>query len=117
MNTLVVVAGLLGVLAASECSAVQPYTPVHPDPFLEPWRWRVFPELIGLGLECMAEDSVGNMWFGVSDGAVRYDGITWTHYTSEDGLLGAPAWDHAGEVHFGCRARLCCYGESNRLRV
>jgi ligand-binding sensor domain-containing protein len=77
-------------LAASECSGAEPYVPVRPDPMLESWRWRVFPELSGLSLECMAEDSDGNLWFGVSDGAVRYDGIVWTHFTSDDGLAGAP---------------------------
>jgi len=78
------------MLSFAEAQAVQPYQPVHPDPVLEPWRWRSFPELKGLGLECMAEDKAGNMWFGVDDGAVSYDGVKWTTYTPEDGLLGAP---------------------------
>ena len=60
--------------------AVQPYTPVHPDPVLEPWRWTVYPELRGFGLWCLAEDHDGNMWFGVYDGVRRYDG------TSLDGV-------------------------------
>ncbi len=72
------------------CWAVRPYQPVHPDPVLESWRWRSFLELKGLGLKCMAEAKDGAMWFGVDDGVVRYDGITWTTYTPEDGLLGAP---------------------------
>ncbi len=70
--------------------AVQPYQPTHPDPVLEPWRWRTFPELKGLGLRCMAEDKDGSMWFGVDDGVRRYDGVTWTPYTEADGILGAP---------------------------
>ena len=69
--------------------ASQPYTPSSPDPVLESWCWRSFPELKGLGLRCMAEDKDGNMWFGVDDGVRRYDGVNWTAYTSEDGLLGA----------------------------
>ena len=28
------------------------------------------------------------MWFGVDDGVRVYDGVNWTTYTSEDGLLG-----------------------------
>ena len=47
------------VLATAECWAVQPYTPVQPDPFLEPWRWQFFDELNGQGLQCLAEDSTG----------------------------------------------------------
>ena len=70
--------------------AVQPYTPVQPDPFLEPWRWRSFPELSGKGLKCLAEDGDGNVWFGLRDGVERYDGKTWTFYTERDGLLGSP---------------------------
>lgn len=68
--------------------AVEPYQPVHPDPILEPWRWRSFPELKGLGLACMAEDHDGNMWFGVNDGVRMYDGVNWTAYTESHGLPG-----------------------------
>ena len=78
------------MLFAAECFAVRPYTPVQPDPVLEPWRWTAFPELNGLGLRCMAEDREGNMWFGVDEGAVRYDGLKWTTFTEQDGLYGAP---------------------------
>ena len=67
-----------------------PYTPTHPDPVLEPWRWRSFPELRGLGLRCLAEAKDGAMWFGVDAGAVRYDGLNWVTYTPQEGLLGAP---------------------------
>ncbi len=70
--------------------AATPYRPVHPDPVLESWRWRSFPELKSQGLQCMAEDKDGNMWFGVDDGVRRYDGIRWTAYTPADGLPGAP---------------------------
>ncbi|MDP6777663.1 MAG: PDZ domain-containing protein, partial [Candidatus Latescibacteria bacterium] len=77
-------------LAAADCWAVQPYTPVHPDPVLEPWRWTVFPELKGLGLQCIAEDREGRMWFGVADGVRVFDGANWTAYTEDDGVLGRP---------------------------
>ena len=81
---------VLLVLTVAECWAVQPYEPVQPDPFLEPWRWQFFDELNGQGLQCLAEDSSGNMWFGIDEGVVRYDGINWTTYRPEDGLHGAP---------------------------
>jgi serine phosphatase RsbU (regulator of sigma subunit)/ligand-binding sensor domain-containing protein len=71
-------------------SAVSPYTPIRPDPIIEPWRWTVFPELSGLGLRCMAEDRDGKIWFGVRDGVMIYDGVDWVTYTPENGLIGAP---------------------------
>jgi sugar lactone lactonase YvrE len=30
------------------------------------------------------------MWFGVDDGVRHYDGLNWTLFTPEDGLLGTP---------------------------
>ncbi|MDA0747428.1 MAG: hypothetical protein O2954_12985, partial [bacterium] len=89
LRVLTLLAFLL-VLSAAECRAEKPYVPVQPDPFLESWRWRSFPELSGLGLSCLAEDKEGNMWFGVTDGVRRYDGVNWTAFTQEDGILGAP---------------------------
>jgi len=71
---------------------------MRPDPVLESWRWRSFPELKGLGLRCMAEDRDGRMWFGTDDGVRCYDGMGWTAYTPENGLLGAPVNElYAGE--------------------
>ena len=78
------------LLMAGAAWGIRPYQPVQLDPVLEPWRWRSFPELKGLGLQCMAEDQDGNMWFGTDDGVRRYDGVNWTAYTPEDGLPGAP---------------------------
>jgi signal transduction histidine kinase/ligand-binding sensor domain-containing protein len=68
--------------------AVQPYEPVCGDPLLEPWRWRVFSELSGLGLQCMAEGSDQKLWFGVRDSVICYDGFQWTTYGTNDGLGG-----------------------------
>ena len=67
--------------------AATPYTPTYSDPILEPWRWTTYPELNGLVTRCIAEDSTGAMWFGTFDGVRRYDSITWTAYTSKDGLV------------------------------
>ncbi len=95
--------------------AVQPYQPVHPDPVLESWRWRSFPELKGLGLQCMAEDKDGNMWFGTNDGVRRYDGVNWTAYTPEDGLLGAPVnalcVTRDGSVYAGTRSGISRFSD------
>ena len=46
---------LVLMLFCADCWAVRPYTPVHPDPVLDSWRWQSFPELKGLGLRCLAE--------------------------------------------------------------
>ena len=92
MIRMLVLKGMVLALAAGECLAVRPYEPMQPDPVLESWRWRSFPELKGLGLQCMVEDRYGNMWFGTDGGVRRYDGLNWKVYTPEDGLLGAPVW-------------------------
>ena len=70
--------------------AVKPYVPVHPDPVLEPWRWRSFPELKGLGVRCIAEDANGHMWFGTKDGVWMYNGIAWKSFGKSEGLDGLP---------------------------
>ncbi|MBT4496425.1 MAG: hypothetical protein HOC74_01810, partial [Gemmatimonadetes bacterium] len=89
---------LLFVLLLSRSLAIQSYLPTRPDPVLESWRWRSFPELKGLGLRCMAEDRDGRMWFGTDDGVRCYDGMDWTAYTPENGLPGAPVNElYAGE--------------------
>ncbi len=95
--------------------AATPYQPVQPDPVLESWRWRSFPELKGLGLQCMAEDKDGNMWFGTNDGVRRYDGVNWTAYTPEDGLLGAPVnalcVTRDGSVYAGTRSGISRFSD------
>jgi signal transduction histidine kinase/ligand-binding sensor domain-containing protein len=74
----------------SPISGVEAYEPIRPDPLLEPWRWTSFPELKGMGLRCIAEGTDGCMWFGVNDGVLGYDGLTWRPYTPADGLHGVP---------------------------
>jgi hypothetical protein len=70
--------------------ATTPYRPATSDPALEHWRWRAFPELRGLGVQCLAQTRDGAVWFGTDNGVQRYDGLTWTSYTSQDGLPNAP---------------------------
>lgn len=78
------------VMGQTRLWAKKPYVPVSPDPVQEPWRWQTFPELNGLGLQCMAVGKDGVMWFGVNDGVMRYDGLSWTLFTTDDGLVGVP---------------------------
>ena len=70
--------------------AVTPYEPVYTDPIKEPWRWQTFPELDGSGLLCIARGLDGAMWFGTNEGVVHYDGLHWTTYSLDDGLVGVP---------------------------
>lgn len=68
--------------------AAVPYTPIHPDPIMEPWRWETYPEVEDAGINCAVEDEHGAIWFGARDGVLRYDGMVWESYTEEDGLIG-----------------------------
>jgi ligand-binding sensor domain-containing protein len=71
---------LLVLLLFASVHAATPYVPVQPDPILETWRWRSYPELNGKGLRCLASDPQGKMWFGVADGVVVYDGVDWVSH-------------------------------------
>ena len=70
--------------------AIRPYRPRHPDPVLQSWRWRSFPELRGMGLRCFAQAGNGSLWFGTDEGVTCYDGLRWTTYGPSDGLRGTP---------------------------
>ncbi len=102
-------------LAVSECWSVQPYSPVLSDPVLEPWRWRSFPELKGLGLRCLAEAKDGAIWFGADEGVHRYDGVEWTAYTPDDGLHDAPVMTlcatRDGSVYAGTESGISRFSE------
>ncbi len=53
----------------------------------------------------MIEDRDGNIWFATEQGAVRFDGITWTEYGEEDGLVNKHVrclyQDRQGALWFG----------------
>ncbi len=56
-------------------------------------------------------DSKGNLWFGTdNDGAYKYDGKTFSHFTKEDGLtsnsITSIQEDRNGIIWFGCRNSL-----------
>ena len=71
-------------LGGGSCLGAKTYQPIFGDPMLEPWRWRTFPELSGLGAECVAEGDDGTMWFGTSDGVWSYDGLQWVSHSSTE---------------------------------
>lgn len=109
------------LLTAVQTLAVQPYTPVHPDPVVESWRWRSYPELKGRGLACMIEDRDGNLWFGVDEDVVRYDGSDWVTYTPDDGLVvgqvRAICVTRKGDVYVGTREGLSRFRDVSWERV
>ena len=51
-------------------------------------RWTVYPELKPDQIYSIGDE----VWLARSDGAVRYDGKTWTKYTAADGLIDGHVW-------------------------
>jgi len=80
---------LVILVGASACFGATPFTPRHPDPVQEPWRWRFFSELKGQGASCLAQDGDGNFLFGTDDGIYRYDGMSWHLFPFDEGMVGA----------------------------
>ncbi len=74
---------LLSRLPAFTSSAYQPETV---DMINEKFTWTQFNDLAGLGAHCIAEDSSGNLWFGLENGIICYDGLNWTSYSQNNGL-------------------------------
>ena len=92
---------LLVLALGSQCLfAVQPYQPVSRDPMRESWRWRAFPELSGLGAQCMTEGKDGCLWFGTEDGLWSYDGLEWTHHPEASGATLSMACGADGTLYF-----------------
>ncbi|HNW58893.1 MAG TPA: response regulator [bacterium] len=73
----VALTGALLFLAPGSRGAI-PFKPVYEDPLVEPYRWQTFAMLSGKGCRCMVEDRTGALWFGVSSGVIRYDGMNWS---------------------------------------
>ena len=112
---------LLLAVCSSPAFAVRPYRPVNSDPVLEPWRWRSFPELAGLGLRGMVEDRTGNIWFGTDNGVRRYDGLYWTAYTTAQGLDEGPVnallVTREGILYAGTRRGICRFSGGKWSRI
>lgn len=63
---------------------------------------------------CELLDKDGNLWFSISgEGAYRYDGKTFTNFTTKDGLsnnnVGAIIQDRAGNILLGTNSGICKY--------
>ena len=79
---------ILALLLTVPALAVDTLQVTTPDPVTEAWRWSEFDQSSGLvgGVRNVYEDRDGNIWFATDRGVQRYDGRTWTTYTTEDGL-------------------------------
>jgi signal transduction histidine kinase len=105
---------LLAAALLSPIQAALPYQPVTADPMLDSWRWRKLEMLDGRNPHCLVASPQGDMWFGVADGAVRYDGLEWTSYSSEAGLPGpvsALCCASNGTIFAAASNRVCSFSE------
>ncbi len=66
-------------------------------------------------VHCIAEDRQGHLWFGTEGGANRFDGETFQHYTTSDGLAGddvlAIHVDRSGTLWFATDEGVCTWAE------
>jgi len=65
-------------------------------------------------VHCGLEDKNGNLWFGTTgDGVYRFDGKSFTNFTSKDGLTSNVIWsileDKQGNIWFGTEVGICRY--------
>lgn len=69
--------------------------------------------MISSYVNSMLQDRQGNLWFGTLDGVSRYDGHTFTHYTTREGLVNNFVWsmmeDSRGHLWFGTEGGLSRY--------
>ena len=66
------------------------------------------------GIRSILQDSKGNYWFGSDqEGVCKYDGKTFTYYTTENGFCGKQVIyikeDETGQIWFGTSSGLCCF--------
>jgi signal transduction histidine kinase/DNA-binding response OmpR family regulator/ligand-binding sensor domain-containing protein len=74
---------LLGFSAPVLLHGQSPYVPEVSEPLSETWRWKSLENLSTKGVRCMIDDQDGNMWFGLNNGIVRYDGYNWNYFDQD----------------------------------
>ncbi|HJP30427.1 MAG TPA: hypothetical protein QGF95_07725 [Candidatus Latescibacteria bacterium] len=115
------ISAILHLATPAAVHASRPYAPQTPNPLTEQWRWRSYDELKGRGLSALTQSADGAMWFGVDAGVLRYDGDTWTEFTPEDGVLGAPVLHVLGTadgvVYAGSRRGISRYRDGSWVPV
>ena len=65
-------------------------------------------------VSCELQDKSGNLWFSIDgEGAYRYDGKTFTNFTTKDGMcsnnVGPIIQDKNGDILFGTKKGICKY--------
>ena len=70
--------------------------------------------IVSGNLHCNLQDKAGNIWFSTSgEGVYRYDGKSFTNYTTKDGLsdnnVGNIIEDKSGNILFGTKSGICKY--------
>lgn len=68
----------------------------------------------GANVHCGLQDKTGNIWFGTTgEGIYRYNGNTFTNFTTKDGLSSNDVWcvyeDNTGNIWFGTNNGACRY--------
>ena len=66
--------------------AADQYIPQRADIIREKFCWSHFPDISGKDVLCFTQDSTGNLWFGLGNGIMRYDGLHWKQFTQTHGL-------------------------------
>ncbi|MFZ5518590.1 MAG: response regulator [Candidatus Zhuqueibacterota bacterium] len=97
--------------------ASQSFHPKYPDPLLEAWRWISFPELEGMGIQCMTEASDGTIWFGTETGAIiHYNGLDTVKYYLES-PVSSMLMTRAGVLYAGTEKGIFKFDKRNWREV
>lgn len=78
------------LISASTVDGIKPYTPSSSGHVTETWRWRALAELRGQGPRCLAIAPDSTLWIGTDTDIRKYDGLSWTIYTQDQGLPPGP---------------------------
>ncbi|MEX0320859.1 MAG: ATP-binding protein [Puniceicoccaceae bacterium] len=66
--------GLILACVLPAVSFAKPFQPGESPELLELWRWNRLEKLQGFRIWCGIESQQGDLWFGATEGLVRYDG-------------------------------------------
>lgn len=96
----------------------EPYPPNNNDPVTHAAKSYTLSDAV----RCGFLDKAGNLWFGTNnEGVYRYDGTTFTHYSTREGLcsnyVSAITEDDHGNLWFGTDNGLCLYDQETFTHV
>jgi signal transduction histidine kinase/DNA-binding response OmpR family regulator/ligand-binding sensor domain-containing protein len=77
----IIILSLIVLFGTINLNASGGYKPQISEPITETWRWQKFPELDGKGCQCMVEAPDKCIYFGVSGGIIRYNGLQWKYFS------------------------------------